>query len=86
MAKSGTKIIMASLAGLAAGFALGLLFAPAKGSKTRKKLKKKLKGVAEELGDKYPENMGFLKSLFKAKPEEEEEDLEEEEEEEEKLN
>ncbi len=74
MAKSGTKIIMASLAGLAAGFALGVLFAPEKGSKTRKKLKKKLKGVAETLGEKYPENMGFLKNIFTGKTAEENEE------------
>jgi len=71
MGKSGTKFIIAGLAGVAAGFALGILFAPEKGSKTRKKLKKKLKGVAESLGDQYPENMGFLKTLFPENREEE---------------
>ncbi len=71
MAKSGTKFIMAGLAGVAVGFALGVLFAPEKGSKTRKKLKKKIKGVAQDLSDKYPENMGFLKTLFTGKQEEE---------------
>jgi gas vesicle protein len=76
MAKSSTKFILAGLAGLAAGIAIGVLFAPEKGSKTRKKLKKKMQGIAENLGDEYPENLGFLKSLFRKK----EEDLAEEEE------
>jgi gas vesicle protein len=69
MAKSSTKFILAGLAGLAAGIAIGVLFAPEKGSKTRKKLKKKMQGIAENLGDEYPENLGFLKSLFRRQEE-----------------
>ena len=42
MSQSSTKVLLAGIAGLAAGVAIGLLFAPAKGSKTRKRLKKRL--------------------------------------------
>ena len=40
MSKSG-KILVAVAAGIAAGAVLGILFAPGKGSETRKKLNKK---------------------------------------------
>ena len=50
---------------MAAGIAIGVLFAPDKGTKTRKRLKKKMRGIAETLGEEYPENLGFLKSLFR---------------------
>ena len=62
MAKSSTKIFMA---GLAAGIALGVIFAPNKGSKTRKRLKKKFRKIADlfqqgELSDALDD----LKSIF----------------------
>ena len=65
MAKSGSKMILAGLAGLAAGIAVGLLIAPEKGSKTRKRLKKKFHDLEEifqqgELSDKFDN----LKSFF----------------------
>ncbi len=41
MAKSNAKILIAIAAGMAAGIGIGMLIAPAKGSKTRKRLKKK---------------------------------------------
>jgi gas vesicle protein len=56
--KSG-KVILGVLAGLAAGAALGILFAPHKGEKTRKKisdsakdLKNKMTKAAKNLGKK----------------------------------
>jgi gas vesicle protein len=38
-----TKVVVALLAGLAAGAALGILFAPEKGTETRDKLSESLK-------------------------------------------
>lgn len=45
MANSGSKIILAAIAGVAAGIGIGMLIAPAKGSKTRKRLKKRIMGL-----------------------------------------
>ena len=50
--KSG-KVLLGALAGLAAGAVLGILFAPEKGSKTRKKIGRKGSDYVEELGEKF---------------------------------
>lgn len=75
MAKSGSKVLLAGIAGLAAGVAIGLLFAPAKGSKTRKRLKKRLMNLAEIIEDDVTDKLGALKSVFAAEDEEEEEEV-----------
>jgi gas vesicle protein len=49
------KLFLGVLAGLAAGAALGILFAPEKGDATRKKISKKSKKYADEVGAKYHE-------------------------------
>ena len=52
---SAGKIVAAVLAGVAVGAALGILFAPEKGSETRRRIAKKGKDYADELGEKANE-------------------------------
>jgi len=47
------KVLLGLLAGVAIGATLGILLAPDKGSKTRKKILKKSDAFVEELEDKF---------------------------------
>ncbi|MDZ4823682.1 MAG: YtxH domain-containing protein [Flavobacteriales bacterium] len=47
------KILLGVLAGVAVGATLGILFAPDKGSATRKKISDKGGEYADEIGDKF---------------------------------
>lgn len=49
------KVVLALLAGAAAGAALGILFAPAKGSETRKELTGKGAELKESIMEKFNE-------------------------------
>ncbi len=49
------NIVIGALAGIAAGAVLGLLLAPEKGAKTRKKIAKKSGESIEELRDQFNE-------------------------------
>jgi gas vesicle protein len=73
MANSGSKIALAAVIGLAAGIGIGMLFAPAKGSKTRKRLKKRIMGIADLMQDDLSEKLNAFKSVFSEK--ENEDDL-----------
>ena len=53
-------MLLAGLAGIAAGVAVGILFAPARGSKTRKRLKKEIRKLSEDQGIDLP---GKIKSI-----------------------
>ena len=49
------KVILVTLASAAVGAALGILFAPEKGSEVRRRIAKKGKDYADELGEKANE-------------------------------
>ena len=57
---SSGKVLLGLLAGVAAGALLGVLFAPDKGSVTRKKIVKKGEDYADDLKEKFNE---FLESI-----------------------
>ncbi len=63
---SNGKVLLGVLAGVAVGATMGILFAPEKGSVTRKKISDKGEDYAEELGDKFNEFMGIISKQFEA--------------------
>lgn len=63
--KNLSKIIIAASAGLMAGGALGLLFAPEKGEKTRKNISKKSKKLFRKINEQMSkEKLTELKKEF----------------------
>jgi len=58
-----SKVVVALLAGLAAGAALGILFAPDKGSDTRDKLGQSLKDFGDSIKDRAADEINNLSSL-----------------------
>ena len=60
---SNGKIILALFAGVFAGAALGVLFAPAKGEETRKQLSGSAKRTADALKEKVKSGLGTLAAL-----------------------
>ena len=58
-----SKVLVGLLAGLAAGAALGLLFAPEKGSDTRDKLSQSLKDFGDSIKDRAADEINNLSAL-----------------------
>lgn len=58
-----SKVLIGLLAGLAAGAALGLLFAPEKGSETRDRLSQSLKDLGDSIKDKAADEINNLNNL-----------------------
>jgi gas vesicle protein len=64
------KVLLGVLAGVAVGATLGILFAPDKGSVTRKKISEKGDDYAEGLEEKFNEFIGTVTKKFEAMKEE----------------
>jgi gas vesicle protein len=62
-----TKVVIALLAGLAAGTALGMLFAPKEGSETRDKLSESLANLGRAIKSAASEQIDNLSAVFKEK-------------------
>jgi gas vesicle protein len=61
---SSGKVLLGVLAGVAAGALAGILFAPDKGSRTRKKMSKKGEDYVEALKEKFDEFLDGISQKF----------------------
>jgi gas vesicle protein len=61
--KDNSKVLAALLAGIAAGAALGILFAPERGVETRDKLSDSLKNLGDSIRDRAADEIGNLSSF-----------------------
>lgn len=61
--KGNGKVILALFAGVFAGAALGVLFAPAKGEETRRQLSGSAKRTADALKEKVKNGLGSLAAI-----------------------
>jgi gas vesicle protein len=61
---SSGKVLLGLLAGIAAGALLGVLFAPDKGTVTRRKIAKKTEDYADGLTEKFNEFVDTLNEKF----------------------
>jgi len=61
--KDNSKVVVALLVGLAAGAALGILFAPDKGNETRDKLAESLKNLGDSIKETAASEIDKLVNL-----------------------
>ena len=61
---SASKIIAATLAGVTTGIVLGLLFAPDKGSETRRKISDKYTDLSDSLKNKISDLVNTVKEEY----------------------
>jgi gas vesicle protein len=66
---NNSKILLALLGGLAVGAAVGILFAPDKGSETRKKIKDSAEDLADKVKSKAKTMASDIKSEINKKVE-----------------
>lgn len=58
------KVILGVIGGLVAGALMGILFAPAKGTKTRKKIKRKSNEYADEVKEKFDSAIDTISNKY----------------------
>ena len=63
---SSGKVLLGVLAGVAAGAVLGILFAPDKGSVTRKKITKKSEDYADTVKEKFNDFLDSISEKFES--------------------
>ena len=61
---SAGKVLLGVVAGLAAGALLGVLFAPEKGSDTRRIIKRKSEDLADEFKEKFDDFLETVSEKF----------------------
>jgi len=61
---SAKKVLIGAVAGAVAGAALGVLFAPAKGSSTRNRFSRKKYNYSKELEEKFDELINSITDQF----------------------
>ena len=61
---SSSKILLGFLAGATAGAALGILFAPDKGTETRRKISEKSQDMANSMKDNFNDFVDGMKDKF----------------------
>jgi len=62
MTKSNSRFLIATALGLVAGIGIGMLIAPAKGSKTRQRIRKKVIHLAESMEKEFSDKFQPFKS------------------------
>jgi gas vesicle protein len=64
------KVVLGVITGVAVGAALGILFAPDKGSTTRRKISRRSDDYVEGLGDRFHELIGIVTTNIESLSEE----------------